>query len=404
MDQKTFNDEQIKPEDGIVEQELPKEKTRIKFTKKWRERSRASKAATITAVVLFAICLIAVVLTIFCRQIFGDEFGDKIYGPGVDNGFVALWNSIVENRSAIFYTFIAIFIAMIVKLLVDLIVNLLSHRTKRGRTVGSLIKSLFKYLIVIITIGIVLSLWGVNVAGIIAGVGILTLIIGLGCQSLVNDIVSGIFIVTDSYFEVGDIVIIDGFRGTVVSVGLRTTKIRDWCNNIKSIANSKIDTVVNVSRYSSNALVYFTVPFDKDLRKVESIVQANMDRIEKNIQGLKGKIIYKGICEVTEKGAKMFFCAPCLEDDKFQVERDLLRELYIIFADNNIGYAYNQIQLNKERDGSIEKASAEDVKKSAKLNELAHTSTNSKRTSKKIVNKMVKSLVEEDTERDDEEA
>ena len=151
MDDKTFNDEQIKPEE-VSEVNIPKENLRIRFTKKWKERSAASKAGTIIAAIIFGICLVGIILFVFCRQIFGDEVGDQFFGAGVDNGFVALWNGIVARKGAIFGTLIAIFVAMIIKLVLDLIVNLLSHRSKRGRTVGSLIKSLFKYLIVIITL------------------------------------------------------------------------------------------------------------------------------------------------------------------------------------------------------------------------------------------------------------
>lgn len=403
MDQKTFNDEQIKSEEVIAEANLPEEKTRIRFTKKWKERSAASKAGTITAVVIFLICLVGIILFAFCRQIFGNEVGDQVFGHGVDNGFVALWNGIVAKKTAVFGTLIAIFVAMIIKLVLDLIVNLLSHRSKRGRTVGSLIKSLFKYLIVIITFGVILSLWGVNVAGIVAGVGILTLIIGLGCQSLVNDIVSGIFIVTDSYFEVGDIVIIDGFRGTIVSVGLRTTKIRDWCNNIKSIANSSIQSVVNVSRYQSVAQVEIVIPFNQDLKKVEGLIGENIGKIEKNIQNLRGKIIYKGVTEINDRGAKMFFTADCSEDDRFQIQRDLLRELYVLFSDNQIGPAYREIAVAKLDEKKPTKATEKEAKKGEELYGRAHASVSNVKTSKKIVKKMVESLTD-DNIRDDEEA
>ena len=402
MDQKTYNEEQIKPEEVGVESKLPEEKTRIRLTKKWKERSAASKAGTITAAIIFAICLTGIILYVFARQIFGDQIGDQLFGAGVDNGFVALWNNIVNRKEAIFGTLIAIFFAMIIKLMLDLIVNLLSHRSKRGRTIGSLIKSLFKYLIVIITFGIILSLWGVNVAGIVAGVGILTLIIGLGCQSLVNDIVSGIFIVTDSYFEVGDTVIIDGFRGTVVSVGLKTTKIRDWCNNIKSISNSSINTVVNVSRYLSNAQVNIVIPFNQDLKHVEGVIGENIGKIEKNIPNLEGKIIYKGITEITERGANMFFAVTCKEDNRFQVERDLLRELYILFTENNIGPAYKEISMSKGGEKPGEKASEKDTKEGAKLYARTHESDDTKKTSKKIVRHMVESLTDESAFDDEE--
>ena len=99
-----------------------------------------------------------------------------------------------------------------------------------------------------IGLAIVLVIWGVDVTGIVASLGILTLIIGLGCQSLIQDVVSGLFIVFDDYFSVGDMVIIDGFRGYVSEIGLRSVKIDDRVGDIKTITNSNIGTCVNLSR------------------------------------------------------------------------------------------------------------------------------------------------------------
>ena len=103
-------------------------------------------------------------------------------------------------------------------------------------------------IIAIVAIAVILTLWGVNVVSVVAGLGILTLIVGLGCQTLIQDVISGVFIVFDDYFSVGDTVIVDGFRGKVASIGLKSTKIIDASGNIKSIPNSSISTVTNVSR------------------------------------------------------------------------------------------------------------------------------------------------------------
>ena len=76
--------------------------------------------------------------------------------------------------------------------------------------------------------------------------------------------VAGLFIVFDDYFAVGDIVIIDGFRGTVSDIGLKSTKITDAGGNIKAINNSSITTVVNLSRMDSLVTVSMAASYNED--------------------------------------------------------------------------------------------------------------------------------------------
>ena len=85
------------------------------------------------------------------------------------------------------------------------------------------------------------------------GAGVLALIIGLGSQSLVADILAGIFIVFEGEFQVGDIVIIDGWRGEVKEIGIRTTKLVDVGGNIKIVNNSEIKTIINQTQELSLA-------------------------------------------------------------------------------------------------------------------------------------------------------
>ncbi|MBR0138599.1 MAG: mechanosensitive ion channel, partial [Erysipelotrichaceae bacterium] len=95
----------------------------------------------------------------------------------------------------------------------------------RGETVGHLLLSIIKYGGTIGSIFYCLYLLGIDSANLLASAGIISLVIGLGAQSLIKDIIAGIFIVFEGEFRVGDIVTINGFRGTVSDIGLRTTKI-----------------------------------------------------------------------------------------------------------------------------------------------------------------------------------
>lgn len=376
---------------------------KVKMRKVWKERTTSSKAGFISSLVILGLCVISLILIIFCRQIFGDEVGDSILGKGVPNGFVAMWNAIVSKTPAVIGTVIALFVTILVVFLLNFLVNILAKRSKRGKTIASLIKSLIKYIAVVVCFCVILSLWGVNVAGIVAGVGILTLIIGLGCQSLVNDIVSGIFIVCDNYFEVGDTVIIDGFRGTIVSIGLRTTKIRDYSNNIKSIANSTISTVVNVSRYNSNVYVYMEVSFNEDLHRVEAVVNKAFPEMKKKIPGILTGPIYKGVSKFTECGVELYFFATSSEDDRFQIERDLRRELYLLFKENNIIIPFKQVVVNPPDPNEQPRATVEERKVSDDWYKEAHgvNVTNAKK--KKTFSDKIKKAYENAASASDED-
>ena len=180
-----------------------------------------------------------------------------------------------------------------------------------------------------------------------AGVSIVTLIVGLGCQSLIQDVVSGLFIVFDDYFAVGDIVIIDGFRGTVHEVGLKTTKLIDAGGNIKSITNSSITTVVNLSREDSLVSVLMDSSYNEDVERVEAVIAQALPAIAKQIPAITQGPFYKGINNFDDGGISFQVIAFCKEGDRFQVQRDLNRELYQLFIRNDIIVPYKQLVINR---------------------------------------------------------
>ena len=267
----------------------------------------------------------------------------------------------------------------------NFITHLFDNKTRKAKTISSLVRSLIKYIAIIVAICAVLILWGVDVIGIIAGVGVLTLIIGLGCQSLIQDVVSGIFIVFDDYFAVGDTVIIDGFRGTIVEVGLKTTKLQDFGGNIKSITNSSINTVVNMSRLRSVVSVTLSVSYNEDVERVEALIINEIEELKTKIPNIIEGPWYKGIDNITASSIDFLVLCFVEEDNRFQVTRDLKREFYLLFKKNNVQIPYTQVTINPEDDKQREKASPEEVaialKEQRKLRGIKEE-TNSKKKKK----------------------
>ena len=125
------------------------------------------------------------------------------------------------------YGIFAIGVATLVRILLKGLTKSRKVTKKIGVAVLQLLANLVKYVLVIIIVCLALNAIGVDATAILAGLGIVALIIGLGITSLVEDIVAGIFIIAERLFDVGDIIVVNGFRGTVVSIGVRSTKLAD---------------------------------------------------------------------------------------------------------------------------------------------------------------------------------
>ena len=119
---------------------------------------------------------------------------------------------------------------------------------KRARTLGSIIITTGNVVIYIIVLLMVLKLFGVDITPILAGVGIIGLAVGFGAQSVVKDFVSGLFILIENRYSVGDKVKIGGFEGRVKKITIRSTIIEDDEGKTFYISNGLIKEVVNFSQ------------------------------------------------------------------------------------------------------------------------------------------------------------
>lgn len=349
------------------------------FTRKgwWKRKTKGQKASFIASLVILAISLSLFFIWIYSRQIFGDELGDLLLGSYIDktgqvkyfdNGWQKIANALIFGAFSIVMALFVIAITITIVFFLNFIIFLTTNnRSRKSQTIGSLLKSLVKYFAIIIDLAVILAIFGVDVAGIIAGVGVLTLVIGLGCQTLIQDIISGLFIVFDDYFTVGDIVIIDGFRGTISDIGLKTTKIRDAAGNIKSISNSQITTVANLSRYDTMICSTIGVAYDEDPLRVEAIIANAMPEFAKKIPLITSGPFYKGIDKISASSIDFMILCYAKEADRFQVARDLNKELYLLMREHDIIIPYQQINVNPAHPANRKKVSAEQLEISKKV-------------------------------------
>ena len=222
--------------------------------------------------------------------------------------------------------------------------------SQKGRTIFKLIANFFKWVIAIAAMFLILGAWGADTTMMLASAGVVTLIIGLGSQALVADILAGIFIVFEGDFQIGDIVIIDGWRGEVVSIGIRTTKLIDAGGNVKIVNNSEIKTIINQTKELSIAKCYVAIGYEARIENVEAIIADNIDRLKEKIPDIVEGPYYKGVAELGESSVNLLFVAKCKENDIYQVQRDLNREIKILFDDNDINIPFNQLVVHMGED------------------------------------------------------
>ncbi|MBR5448691.1 MAG: mechanosensitive ion channel family protein [Clostridia bacterium] len=229
---------------------------------------------------------------------------------------------------------------------VRLIFSAKMKASSRAKTVFSLFDGFVKYAGAIAIIILVLKACGVDTAALVASVGVLTLVVGLGAQPLIADIIAGIFIIFEDEYHAGEIVTINDFRGTVMEIGIRSTRLIDAAGNIKIINNSAIGDVINLSRELSLAVVDCDFPYDVPVELIEKLLDDNFEKIAENIPAIVEGPYYKGVCMYKDSNVTIKIVAKCLEENRFQVERDLNREYRRIIKENGIDISYPQVVVN----------------------------------------------------------
>ena len=236
----------------------------------------------------------------------------------------------------------------VINVVVKWIIQYFGKKSLRAQTIGDLLAGTFHYLIVIIGVVWGLAILGVNTTAVLAGIGIVGLILGFGAQSLIEDIITGAFIIFENQYSVGDIIILDDFRGTVRSIGVRTTVIEDAGGNLKVVNNSDIRNFQNRSRNNSVALVLVAVSYATDLRKLEKLLKEKLGDLQKEHPELYLSVPrYLGVDALADSGVNLKFAVDVREQDVFAGQRMLARDLKILFDDNGVEIPFPQVVVHK---------------------------------------------------------
>ena len=305
----------------------------------WQEKTPEQKLLSVMNFLLSAVAFLLLIVIMFKDYFLANESVMQYVLSGK-------WErslNIFAITNAIILFVLANVIAAIVRRLLMAFARIFGAR---GETVCRLLDNVIKYMTILCILYYCLGMFGVDTKTLLASAGILSVIIGLGSQSLISDILAGLFIVFEGEFRVGDIVTIGDWRGTVLEIGVRTTKIEDASKNIKIVSNSSVTGVINMTKQYSYASCDVGIEYNESLERVEHILQKELPLMKQRIPSIVDGPFYKGVVALGDSSVNIRLVAQCAETDRLQLCRDMNREVKLIFDRNHINIPFPQIVLN----------------------------------------------------------
>ena len=305
----------------------------------WSERSPEQKLLVLVSFCTGILLLYAVISIIGVDRFFaeGSVIQDILRGEWDRNPNVFAFSACAV---VMIMTVIAV---TIIKIPVNIISSMLGAR---GETVAHLLLSVLKYGGTLGALFYCLYLIGMDATNLLASASILSLVIGLGAPSLIKDIIAGIFIVFEGEFRVGDIVTISGYRGTVMDIGLRTTKIMSADGNIKIYNNSEISGVLNMTKEASIAVTKIDIEYGQDIDYVEEVLKRELPKLKDDNPKILEGPTYLGVSELGASGITISIFARCYETNVMNTVRYMNKAVLKIFYKYGINVPFPNITVS----------------------------------------------------------
>lgn len=224
--------------------------------------------------------------------------------------------------------------------------KLKTKEEKRTITVVSLITNIIKYVIILIDVIIILGIYGIPTASIIASLGAVGVVLGLALQDTLKDFVSGFFIITDNLYRMGDWIEIGDFEGEVISIGLKTTQIRAYTGEVKIIFNRTVTEVINYNLSNTLAIVDIPIPYEEDYEKAEQVLSELCVKLTDTLDKIRGTVTLLGINEYNEKGLVYRITVDTVPTEHYGVQREIRKQVKQVLDQNKIQMGYPQVVVH----------------------------------------------------------
>ena len=194
---------------------------------------------------------------------------------------------------------------------------------RRTDTSRSIVASVVSYIGYFIAVGVFLGILGLDITQILAAAGVVGVAVAFGAQTLVKDILSGLFIWAEKSLIVGDVVTVNEMSGSVEAMTIRTTTIRQFNGNVIIVPNGEIRNIINMSRGFKRAIVNVPCPYEENQERLVAMVKEEMEIAAKEIDGITSVPDVMSIVSFEPNAATLQIAVPCPVGQHWRVERDI---------------------------------------------------------------------------------
>ena len=198
-----------------------------------------------------------------------------------------------------------------------------AQNARRINTLRSITTSIFSYLLFFILAAVILAIFGVNVKSIVTMASIGGIAIGFASQTLIKDVIFGLFIWAEGSIGVGDIVRINDMDGTIDSISIRTTVIQNYNGNVYTIPNGEIRTITNMSVGFKRAIVDIPCPYEEQQARLIGIIRDEMTLVSQEIDGISGAPEIMNIYAFEPDAVLVRITVQCSVMDHWRIEREI---------------------------------------------------------------------------------
>lgn len=226
----------------------------------------------------------------------------------------------------------------------------LAMSERKADTLNSVIGSILKYLIYFIGLAAVLKQLGVPSESLVVIASAGSVAIGLGAQGIVTDMMEGFFILFEDHYAVGDVVTIQGITGTVESVTLRSTKLRDPAGCVHIIPNGSVGTVTNLCKDFINAIVTVGIAYGESIDHALAILQDEMEKTA-DMEDILETPAVAGVIGLDDSAVTIKIVAKCRIKMNYAVEAELRRRIKNRFDAEGIEIPFPQQVVHLVKEG-----------------------------------------------------
>ncbi|MGZ9585959.1 mechanosensitive ion channel family protein [Paenibacillus marinisediminis] len=230
----------------------------------------------------------------------------------------------------------------------------ISVNPRRLITIGKLLKNVTSLAMNFVMILLILSVFNIDLAPLIAGASVIGLAVSFGAQSLVKDVMTGFFIIFEDQFAVGDVIKVGQFQGTVEMIGLRSTRIHSWTGEVFIIPNGSITEVTNFSLNNSIAVIDVGIAYEENIENATKVIEKTLMSIQDQETNITKVPQVLGVQTLGPSQVVIRIIAECRPNTQASVSRKLNQIIKRSLDENDIEMPYpRMVTYHRQEKGGV---------------------------------------------------